>query len=93
MLFNLLFWLKIFLLPKTKLYELLNIFFKSILYTQYHCFPLTLNVSKLDSLCHSTNFNNVEELVKIFKHHITGSIQIIISPHFPWLLNELFIFG
>ena len=68
-------------------------FLKSNLYTQYHCLPLILIVNKLDSACHSNNFNKKFEFTKILKHQKTGIIQIIKSPHFPWGLNEETILG
>ena len=58
-------------------------FLKSILYNQYHCFPLILTVNKLDSFCHSISFNKKLELIKIFIHHESGIIHANRSPHLP----------
>ena len=70
-----------------------DIFLKSNLYTQYHCFALIRNVNKLDSLCHSINFNIKLELSNIFIHQVTGIIQVKRSPHLPCGLSVDAILG
>ena len=65
----------------------------SILYTQYHCLPRILRVNTEASLCHSIIFNNVVELLNMFKHHETGSKQTITSPHLPCDLYDVTILG
>jgi len=69
------------------------IFLKSSLYTQYHCLARTLKVNKLDSLCHSISFKIKLELIKIFKHQVTGIIQVNRSPHLPCGLRVDAILG
>lgn len=60
-----------------------EMFLKSNLYIQYHCFALTRKVNKLDSLCHSISFKIKLELIKILRHQVTGIIQVNKSPHLP----------
>jgi hypothetical protein len=70
-----------------------EIFLRSNLYIQYHCLALTLNVNKLDSLCHSINFSIKLEFIKIFKHQVTGIIHVNKSPHLPCGLKVDAILG
>jgi len=54
---------------------------------------LTLKVNKLDSLCHSINFNIKLELIKMLRHHVTGIRHVNKSPHLPCGLNVEAILG
>jgi hypothetical protein len=70
-----------------------EMFLKSNLYIQYHCLARTRNVNRLDSLCHSINFNIKLELIKMLIHHPTGIMQVSKSPHLPCGRNVEAILG
>ncbi len=50
-------------------------------------------VKRLDSACHSNNFSNKLELIKILAHQETGKRQMKTSPHLPCGLNDETILG
>jgi len=56
---------------------------ESYLYSQYHCLPITLNVNKDPSFCHSIIRRIKLELTKILPHQLKGIKATKKSPHLP----------